>query len=326
MPGAESPFSQQCKIFLDNLGRSSTCSSLLAVELTMVYRHGFQCTSNSYVLNEECKWKKKSVRSTIGGICGVRTQRRSHHNHTGHPVETSGCGHATFGFRRAPSCSYTSQQHERGGAYWQTKALQTSRLSPNFHLFPNCAKRQNDDLRFCLPCEKCEWWGWRERAPVTFLKESFADEETCRDWYLIEHAGRWLDQRVAILADNHFVVMNSAISFQVFFASWSTSSSFSCSLQQRWPAAEIGLGCARDDRRARCPRLAQLLRFVKTGNCACVKISPRVWGILGDENRSQAHSVCSQPSFMFSSHWGFSLWGLYRHTQHTQTWFFYTKK
>ena len=26
-------------------------------------------------------------------------------------------------------------QHERGGAYWQTKALQTSRLSPNSHLF-----------------------------------------------------------------------------------------------------------------------------------------------------------------------------------------------
>ena len=30
-------------------------------------------------------------------------------------------------------------QHERGGAYWQTKALQTSRLSPNSHLFPNRA-------------------------------------------------------------------------------------------------------------------------------------------------------------------------------------------
>ena len=35
-------------------------------------------------------------------------------------------------------------QHERG-AYWQTKVLQTSRLSPNSHLLPNCAttaKRQ----------------------------------------------------------------------------------------------------------------------------------------------------------------------------------------
>ena len=27
--------------------------------------------------------------------------------------------------------------HKRGGAYWQTKAFQTSRLSPNYHLFPN---------------------------------------------------------------------------------------------------------------------------------------------------------------------------------------------
>ena len=36
---------------------------------------------------------------------------------------------------------------------------------------------------------------------VNFLKESFADEETCTDRYRIEHVGRWLDQRVAILAD-----------------------------------------------------------------------------------------------------------------------------
>ena len=61
---------------------------------------------NSYVFSEECKWKKKSVRSTKGGICGVRTQRRSHHHHTGH-VETSGCGHATFGFCRVPATAWT---------------------------------------------------------------------------------------------------------------------------------------------------------------------------------------------------------------------------
>ena len=35
----------------------------------------------------------------------------------------------------------------------------------------------------------------------------------------IEHPGRWLNQRVAILADPLFVVTNSTISFQVFFAS-----------------------------------------------------------------------------------------------------------
>ena len=142
--------------------------------------------------------KKKSVRSTKGGICGARTQRRSHHHHTGHPVETSGCGHASFGFRRAPATAWT---------WWCILANIKQRLyKPR-----NCRQiltssrtvrlRQNDDLRFCLPCEKCEWWGRRERAPVNFLKESFADEETCRDRYHIDHAGRWLDQRVAILAD-----------------------------------------------------------------------------------------------------------------------------
>ena len=41
-------------------------------------------------------------------------------------------------------------------------------------------QRQNDDLQFCLPCEKCEGWARRERAPVNFLKASFADEETWR--------------------------------------------------------------------------------------------------------------------------------------------------
>ena len=37
-------------------------------------------------------------------------------------------------------------QHERGGAYWRTKALQTSRLSPNSHLFLNRAKSMNGEL------------------------------------------------------------------------------------------------------------------------------------------------------------------------------------
>ena len=61
---------------------------------------------NSYVFSEECNWKK-FIRSTKGGICGVRTQRQPHHHHTGHPVETSGCGRATFGFRRAPATAWT---------------------------------------------------------------------------------------------------------------------------------------------------------------------------------------------------------------------------
>ena len=42
------------------------------------------------------------------------------------------------GMRRLASAG-PQLQHERSGAYWQTKALQTSRLSPNSHLFPNRA-------------------------------------------------------------------------------------------------------------------------------------------------------------------------------------------
>ena len=141
--------------------------------------------------------EKKSVRSTKGGICGVRTQRRSHHHHmyTGHvDVETSGCGHATFGFRRAPATAWT---------WWcilANKGFANLAIVTKFSPL-TVRQRQNDDLQFCLPCEKCEWWGRRERAPVNFLKESFADEDTCRDWYRTEHAGWWLDQRVAILGD-----------------------------------------------------------------------------------------------------------------------------
>ena len=43
---------EQCERFLDNLRRSSTCSSLLAVELTMVFN---ALHINSYVFSEECK-------------------------------------------------------------------------------------------------------------------------------------------------------------------------------------------------------------------------------------------------------------------------------
>ena len=87
-------------------------------------------------------------------------------------------------------------QHERGGAYWQTKAFQTLQLSPNSHLFPNKTTTCGS-----VSVTSVNGGGRHERAPVNFLKESFADKETCGDRYRIEHAGGWLDQRVAILAD-----------------------------------------------------------------------------------------------------------------------------
>ena len=98
--------------------------------------------------------KKKSVRLMKGGICGVRTQRRSHHNHTGHPVETSGCRHATFGFRRAPSCSYSMNVVVHIGKQRLSKPRDCHQILTSSR---TVQQRQNNDLRFCLPCEKCEW-------------------------------------------------------------------------------------------------------------------------------------------------------------------------
>ena len=50
----------------------------------------------------------------------------------------SHCRRLGAGMQRLASAG-PQLQHEGGGAYWQTKALQTSRLSPNSHLFPNRA-------------------------------------------------------------------------------------------------------------------------------------------------------------------------------------------
>ena len=96
---------------------------------------------------------------------------------TGHPWRRPGAG-----MQRLASAG-PQVQHERGGAYWQTNwGFTNLAIVTKFSPLPE----QNDDLRFCLPCEKCEWWGRRERAPVNFLKESFADKETCRDRYRIQ--------------------------------------------------------------------------------------------------------------------------------------------
>ena len=136
---------------------------------------------NSNVFSEECKWKKNPFgqRKVASAECELSV------NHiTGHRRLGAGMQRLASAGPPAAATAWT---------WWcilATKAFQTWRLSPNSHLFSNCAtERQNDDLRFCLPCEKCEWWGQRERAPVNFLKESFADEETCRDWLIPKTIG-----------------------------------------------------------------------------------------------------------------------------------------
>ena len=89
---------------------------------------------NSCVLNEECKCNKnRSV------------DERSTHWHSAEG-ELS-VDHITItltiqwrrlgaGMQRVSS-AVLQLQHEGGGAYQQTKAFQTSRVSPNYHLFPN---------------------------------------------------------------------------------------------------------------------------------------------------------------------------------------------
>ena len=194
--------------------------------------------------------------------------------------ETSGCGHATFGFRRAPSCSCSMNVVVQVGKQRLYKPRDCHQVLTSSR---TVRQRQNDDLRFCVPCEKCEWWGRRERAPVNFLKESFADEETCRDWYRVEDVGRWLDQRVAILADQPLCSdeLNDQLSSLLCQLISSTSSSFSRSLQQRWPLDRARLRTWWSTNTLSAPGPA--VAVFEIWYCACVKISPRVWGILGDD-------------------------------------------
>ena len=102
--------------------------------------------------------------------------------------------------------------------------------------------------------------------------------ETCRDWYRIEDPGRWLDQRVAFLADQP--LCSDKLDDQL--------SSLLCQSihqQQFQPqlatalVAEIGLGS---------------LRTWRGDRRACVKISPSVWGIFGDGEERQ---ICTTSLF-----------------------------
>ena len=130
-PGAESSsFSQQQGRFLDNLGRSSTCSSLLAVECTAMVFNALEI--NSYVFREEIGANAKN-----GSV-----DERSTHWHLRNAKSASIASLAIQWKRPGAdmqrlACAVPELQHERGGAYPWTKAFQASRLSPNVHLSPN---------------------------------------------------------------------------------------------------------------------------------------------------------------------------------------------
>ena len=103
------------------------------------------------------------------------------------PSSTSG-RRLGAGMQRLAS-AVSQQQPKRGGAYWQTKAFQTSRLSPNYHLFPSKMTTCGSVYR-AKSVNAYIWWGRHERAPVNVLKASFAGKETCGDRYRIEHVER----------------------------------------------------------------------------------------------------------------------------------------
>ena len=153
---------------------------------------------NSYVFSEECKWKK--IRS-VDESWHLRSANSASITSPSHWPSSGDVWVRAYNvwLRQGPSYSMNVVVHIGKQRLYKPRDCHQILTSSR-----TVRQRQNDNLRFCLPCEKCEWWGRRERAPVNFLKESFADEETCRDWYRIEHAGRWLDQRVAILADQPF--------------------------------------------------------------------------------------------------------------------------
>ena len=171
--------------------RSSTCSSLLAVECTAMVFNALQM--NCYVFSEEIDANAIKIRLVDEGSTHCHWQLRSANSAS---ITSLAIQRRRLGAGKQHLASAVPQlQH----AYWQTKAFQPC----DCHQILTSSRTLNDDLRFCLSaCAKSvNGEGRRERAPVNFLKESFADEETCGDRYLIDHAGRWLDQRVAILAD-----------------------------------------------------------------------------------------------------------------------------
>ena len=100
-PVAETPFSQQRERFLDNLGRSSICSSLLAVECTAMIVKALGITiakqRNKHI---QKRFGRRKVNTRASVECELSVDHIA-----GHPVETSGRGLSTFGFHSAPATS-----------------------------------------------------------------------------------------------------------------------------------------------------------------------------------------------------------------------------
>ena len=148
---------------------------------------------NSYVFSEECKMEKYLFgrRKVASAECELSVD---HITITLAIQWPSGCGHATFGFRRAPATAWT---------WWcvlANKGFTNLAIVTKFSPLPepcdygktttcgsvNRAKSVNGEVHGS---------GARKLFERIVPTKRHAETDT------IDHAGRWLDQRVAILAD-----------------------------------------------------------------------------------------------------------------------------
>ena len=213
--------------------------------------------------NKTSVWLMKG-QHTVTGSCGVRTQHRSHHLPSSGDVWARACN---VWLPQCPSCSINVVVHI--GKQRLSKPRDCDQI-----LTSSRVKRRPAFLSQ-WPGEKCEW----QRATRAGARILF--ERIVRRWRDMRRPIPYRTRRmVAWPASGHSCWPTSVqwrtrrtASYRVFYAR-----SFSRSLQQRWPpwGWPGSLSTWRDDRRARCPRPAQVLRFLKSCICTCVKISASV--------------------------------------------------
>ena len=241
---------------------------------------------NSYVFSEECKWKKNlfGQRKVAFAECELELSvdhiTSPPHWPSSEDVWVRACN---VWLPQGPS--YSMNVVVRIGKQRLYKPRDCHQILTSSR---TVRLRQNDDLRFCQPCESVNGEVDGSGAPVNFLKESFADEETCRDRYHRPHG------TMARPASGHscrptslqWRTRRSAFKSSLPVDPLAVVSAAACMQQP----AEIGLRLALGSLQRTwwststlSARPAQLLRFLKFSNCACVKISPSVWPILGDD-------------------------------------------
>ena len=176
-PGAERPFLQRGR-FIDESWKELQCARWwLWSVLPWLSRH---LESIATFL------AKKFVQMQKGSVEERSTENTMLHLESANSTSITS---QAIQWRRLGACiqrlisAVPQLQHEHGGAYRQPKAFQTSRLSPNSHLFPNKTMTYGSVYRVDICLRKV--WMVRATWPGACKKGSFANEETCK-----EHPGR----------------------------------------------------------------------------------------------------------------------------------------